>query len=183
MLKNMEEAIKNYFIKMKNYPDYYNNDDFSDVCEDILIYLKQKKYMIDRKENTSVELLEKELGYKLPTEIEIYINYCWHPSICGYYGSSECIVLFPVLKKQGDSSDDILKYQDGILTMVKEWEKNGCVNKYIPIGWLGYSGSFVLYEINTCHIYLEDYDVDGKVLEQPIANSLKELIMNLKIGN
>ena len=50
----MRETIHNYFEKTKQYLNYYTNEDFSTVCEDI------KKEIID------------------------YINLFWHPCIRGY---------------------------------------------------------------------------------------------------
>ena len=85
----MREAIQNYFEKTKQYPNYYSNEDFSSICDDI--------------------------------------------------------------------------------------------KKFIPIGWLGYSGGYVLYEVSSHNIFLENMDVDGEVEDKPIANSLKELINNMQV--
>ena len=35
---------------------------------------------------------------------------------------TESIVLFSVLKKEGDSSDDILFYENSLISMAKDWE-------------------------------------------------------------
>ena len=43
------------------------------------------------------------------------INLFWHPCIRGYCNTKESIVLFSVLKKQGDSSDDILFYKNSLI--------------------------------------------------------------------
>ena len=88
----MRETIHNYFEKTKQYLNYYTNEDFSTVCEDI------KK------------------------EINDYINLFWHPCIRGYCNTKESIVLFSVLKKEGDSSDDILFYENSLISMAKDWE-------------------------------------------------------------
>ena len=85
----MRGTIQNYFEKTKQYPDYYSNEDFSMICDDI--------------------------------------------------------------------------------------------KKFIPIGWLGYSGGYVLYEVSSHNIFLENMDIDGKVEDKPIANSLKELINNMNV--
>lgn len=85
----MRETIQNYFEKTKQYPNYYSNEDFSSICDDI--------------------------------------------------------------------------------------------KKFIPIGWLGYSGGYVLYEVSSHNIFLENMDVDGEVEDKPIANSLKELINNMNV--
>ena len=31
----MRETIQNYFEKTKQYPNYYSNEDFSIICDDI----------------------------------------------------------------------------------------------------------------------------------------------------
>ena len=121
-------------------------------------------------------LFEKEFGYKLPVEIEEYMNVYWHSCISGYCNTEEAIVLFSGLKKAGDPSDDIVFYENGLLAMAKEWEKIGDIQKFIPIGWLGYSGGYVLYEVSSRYIFLENIDIDGEVEDRPIAGSLKELI-------
>lgn len=36
--------------------------------------------------------------------------------------AKESIVLFSVLKKEGDSSDDILFYENSLISMAKDWE-------------------------------------------------------------
>ena len=63
----------------------------------------------------------------------------------------------------------------------RRWNEIGDIHRYIPIGWLGYSGGYVLYEVNTNHIFIEDMnaDSDGMVENNPIADSLKDLITQL----
>lgn len=126
-------------------------------------------------------MFEKEFGYKLPLEIVSYINIFWHPYISGYSNVHECIVLFSVLKRKGDSGDDLLFYKNGLITMAREWAEIGDIQEYIPIGWLGYSGGYILYEVKSNHIFLEHMDIDGAVDNKPIAASLKELIDNLQL--
>lgn len=58
----------------------------------------------------------------------------------------------------------------------------GDIKKFIPIGWLGYSGGYVLYEVSSHNIFLENMDIDGEVEDKPIANSLKELINNMNVN-
>lgn len=57
----------------------------------------------------------------------------------------------------------------------------GDIKTFIPIGWLGYSGGYVLYEVSSHNIFLENMDIDGEVEDKPIANSLKELINNMNV--
>lgn len=86
------------------------------------------------------------------------------------------------MKKEGDSSDEILFYENSLISMAKDWEEIGDIKKFIPIGWLGYSGGYVLYEVSSHNIFLENMDVDGEVEDKPIANSLKELINNMNVN-
>lgn len=91
-------------------------------------------------------------------------------------------LLYYFLKKEGDSSDEILFYENSLISMAKDWEEIGDIKKFIPIGWLGYSGGYVLYEVSSHNIFLENMDVDGEVEDKPIANSLKELINNMNVN-
>lgn len=179
----MKQAIVNYFKRLEQYPNYYKNSNFADVSVDIKTSFCHGIKPIERKVASDVSYFEKTYGYKLPQEICSYINDFWHPYVMGYCESSECIVLFSVLKKEGDSNDDILFYEDGLMTMAKEWNEIGDVQKFIPIGWLGYSGGYVLYEVKTQNIFLEDMDADndGEIADKPIASSMKELINSMKI--
>lgn len=47
---------------------------------------------------------------------------------------TESIVLFSVLKKEGDSGDDILFYKNSLISMAEDWEEMGDIKKFIPIG-------------------------------------------------
>lgn len=138
-------------------------------------------FLIERKDETDLSVFEEKYGYTLPTEINEYINLFWHPCISGYYNTKESIVLFSVLKKEGDSNDNILFYKNSLISMAKDWEEIGDIKKFIPIGWLSYSGGYVLYEVSSHNIFLENMDIDGEVEDKPIANSLKELINNIDI--
>lgn len=172
----MRETIQNYFEKTNQYPKYYSNEDFSNICDDIKKEIDKGVFLIKRKDETDLSVFEEKYGYTLPTEISDYINLFWHPCIRGYCNTKESIVLFSVLKKEGDSSDEILFYENSLISMAKDWEEIGDIKKFIPIGWLGYSGGYVLYEVSSHNIFLENMDVDGEVEDKPIANSLKELI-------
>lgn len=85
------------------------------------------------------------------------------------------------MKLEGDSSDDILFYKNNSISMAEDWEEMGDIKKFIPIGWLGYSGGYVLYEVSSHNIFLENMDVDGEVDDKSIAQSLKELINNIAV--
>ena len=50
----MRETIQNYFEKTKQYPNYYSNEDFSIICDDIkkeidagVFFVKRKNMDID----------------------------------------------------------------------------------------------------------------------------------------
>jgi hypothetical protein len=73
--------------------------------------------------------------------------------------------------------------KDGLIPSAKKWEKlyGGDITRYLPIGYLSYSEMNVLYEVNSGKIFLEDLDNEGSPENNPIANSFKELIGNLKV--
>ncbi|MCM1113251.1 MAG: hypothetical protein NC399_08375 [Muribaculum sp.] len=177
----MKISIQNYFERVSKIPDYYANEDFGLISKEIKNKFDNGVFLIERIDETDVSIFETEFGYKLPLEIERYINLFWHPCISGYFNTQESIVLFPVIKKEGDSNDDLLFYKNGLITMAKEWRKNGDIQNFIPIGWSGYSGGYVLYEVSSNHIFLENIEFDGEPEKKPIADSLKELINHMYI--
>ena len=146
----MRGTIQNYFEKTKQYPNYYTNEDFSNIFNDIKKEIDEGVFLVKREDKTDLSVFEEKYGYTLPTEINDYINLFWHPCIRGYCNT-------------------------------KEWEEMGDIKKFIPIGWLGYSGRYVLYEVSSHNIFLENLDIDGEVEDKPIANSLKELINNMNV--
>lgn len=119
----MRRAIQNYFEKTKQYPNYFTNEDFSNICDDIKKEIDKGVFLIKRKYETDLSVFEEKYGYTLPTEISDYINLFWHPCISGYCNTKESIVLFSVLKKEGDSSDEILFYENSLISMAKDWEE------------------------------------------------------------
>ncbi len=181
----MRKEITKYFEKNnKSFSYYYDSEDFSNLDKDIKCFFKRYGILPkERKDKTDISLFKEEFGYQLPDEIAKYINIFWHPSIFGYLFDSECIVLFSVLKKEGDSCNEVLFYKNGLMDMARNWVEVGDINKYIPIGWLSYSGTYVLYEVSTGKIFLEDREaeVDGLIEEKPIAESMSKLIDNLKL--
>ena len=104
----MKMAIQNYFERVKEHPDYYANEDFSKVSTEFKNKIDNDEFLIERRDQTDLSVFEKEFGYKLPSEIEEYINLFWHPYISGCYNTKEAIVLFSVLKEEGDSVDNII---------------------------------------------------------------------------
>lgn len=183
----MKNAIEKYYKKLReNTIGYFSQDAemHNKVSRDIASQFCDGYYPVERMEKTDLSLYSNEFGYELPNEIQEYINIYWHTYISGYCCSRECIVLFPVLKMEDDNCNDILYYHNGIIYLARQWMKIGDIRKHIPIGWLNYSGSFVLYEISSHKIYLEDIaaNKDGVLEKEAIADNLVQLINNLKTG-
>lgn len=181
----MRKAIEDYYKRLREESHLKENITlYENISKEIELHYGSGYYPVERTDKTDLSLYEDEYGYELPAEIQDYINIFWHTHIHGYCYNKECIVLFPVLKMEGDNCNDILWYKHGIIHLAKEWEQVGDIKKYVPIGWLSYSGGFVLYDIGSGKIYLEDpdADIDGVVGEEAIANNLVELINSLNIN-
>jgi len=181
----MKRAIQSYKKQLIGTNISYSFFDFSNVAPDLKEHFEHKNFFVKKQERTSFSSFEKEMGYPLPQDICEYINAYWHPGIFGYYKISECIVLFPVVKYIGDTTDSILTQKGGLIDSAEKWNKlyGGNITQYLPIGYLSYSGINVLYEINSGKIFSEDLDNEGFPENKPIADSFKELIRNLKIFN
>ena len=84
------------------------------------------------------------------------------------------------LNKQG-KPDDFLLRSDGLIAEAKRWVSyDGDLNRYLPIGiYDAYSCSFLLYEVGTGRIFIEDLDNEGCAESEPVADSLNELIFGL----
>lgn len=177
----MQEAILNYAIKAKNNPNYCSLTDFESMHPYIKRQCENGEYFTRRNTLTDFKIFENIFGYKLPKDIGDLINLYWHPYIYGFYKLSECIVLFSCHKHKTENDADIMKQKDGIIDLGINWRDvyAGDISQYLPIGWKGYSGSYILYELSTGRIFEEDFDNDGKPAEEPFANSLKELIQGL----
>ncbi len=179
----MKKTIQLYKKRLVGTGISYNFFNFSDVAPDLKTHFDAGEFFVERQDQTSFDLFAKEMGYTLPQDICEYINAYWHPGIFGYYKINECIVLFPVVRYINDTSDSILMQKDGLINSAKKWSKlyGGDITQYLPIGHLSYSEINVLYEINSGKIFLEDLDNEGFPENNPITNSFKELISNLKI--
>lgn len=64
----MRETIQNYFEKTNQYPKYYSNEDFSNICDDIkkklireyfLLREKMKQICLCLKKNMDIHYLQK----------------------------------------------------------------------------------------------------------------------------
>ncbi|MEE0272599.1 MAG: hypothetical protein UDR98_05075 [Coprococcus eutactus] len=67
-LKKYEDGIQNYFEKTNQYPKYYSNEDFSNICDDIkkkwirvyfLLRGKMKQIFLYLKKNMDTHYLQK----------------------------------------------------------------------------------------------------------------------------
>lgn len=179
----MKETIRLYKEQLTGGNISYNFFNFSNIAPDLKAHFDMGEFFVERQDQTFFDLFAKEMGYPLPQDICGYINAYWHPGIFGYYKINECIVLFPVVRYINDTPNSILMQEDGLINSAKKWNElyGGDIAKYLPIGYLSYSETNVLYEICSGKIFLEDLDNEGFPENEPIANSLKELICNLKI--
>lgn len=177
----MEEAILSYAAKAKNNPNFCNGEDLRKVNLNIRKQMESGEYFLRRTSKTDFKIFEDTFRYKLPSDIGDLINLFRHPFIYGYYKISECIVLFSCHRHKTETDDDILRQKYGIIDLGIKWRDlfGGDITQYLPIGWTGYSGSAILYELSTGRIFCEDFDNDGEPGKEPIANSLKELITGL----
>lgn len=65
----MKTVIEAYFRKLKLYPNYYANEDFSKICNEIKRELDDGVFLLERMEKTDISIFEKEFGYQIPMEI------------------------------------------------------------------------------------------------------------------
>ncbi len=177
----MEKAILSYTAKANNNPDYCNSNDLEKINSNIRTQMKKGNYFIRRTTLTDFKIFEDIFGYKLPSDIGDLINLFWHPYIYGYYKIHECIILFSCHQHKTETDDDILRQKNGIIDLATNWRDtfDGDITRYLPIGWTGYSGTHILYELSTGRIFCEDLNNDGKPENEPLAASLKELIHGL----
>lgn len=181
----MKKAIQLYKKQLIGTNISYNFFDFSNVAPDLRSYFDAGDFFAERQDQTHFDLFAKEMGYPLPLDICEYINAYWHPGIFGYYKINECIVLFPVVRYINDTPDSILTQKGGLINSAKKWSElyGGDITQFLPIGYLSYSEMNVLYEINSGKVFLEDLENEGFPENEPISNSLKELICGLEVFN
>ena len=179
----LKESIDFYKKQFKKNNVSYDFFCFSNIAPDLKSHFDIGDFFIERHDYTAFDLFAKEIGYPLPNDICDYINAYWQPGVFGYYNTNECIILFPVVRYVNDTLDSILLQKNGLINSAKQWKEvfGGDINKYLPIGYLGYSGINVLYEVSSGKIFLEDLNNEGVPEEKSISESLRELIINLKI--
>lgn len=184
----MKNTIENYYKRVREEaPDLFKNESelHSRVCLDISMQFGNGYYPVSCTEMIDFEPFIAEFGFELPDEIKDYMCFYWHTYISGYVKEYRLgdLVLFPVLKLENDSADEVLFYENGVIGLTKKWYGVSDEKGYVAIGWLGYSGGYILYNVKSHEIYLEDTgaDVDGLVEKKPIAGSLKELINKLSL--
>ena len=200
----MKEALLNYREKTLKRGQFWLRDDFLDVIPEMQEEFK-RNFLIPRTTKTDFSPFRDRFGYELPDEIKEYMSLYWHPCIdgcydCmqqnekGYHEFDDSIVLFSVMKRNNESDDDVLFQKYGIINLTEEWlksckeaaERRPQLTKYaeeafdyIPIGWSYYYAYEILFRRSTKKIHLQVYDGNRFVGEEPIANSLPELINGL----
>lgn len=204
MVRIMKEALLNYREKTLKRGQFWLRDDFLDVIPEMQEEFK-RNFLIPRTTKTDFSPFRDRFGYELPDEIKEYMSLYWHPCVdgaydCmqqnekGYYKFDDSIVLFSVMKNNNESDDDVLFHKYGIIDLTEEWLKS-CKEDaesqpelaefakeaidYIPIGWSSYYAYDILFRRSTKKIYLGADSADRFVCEEPIANSLPELINGL----
>lgn len=165
----MVSIIKEYNKRERQYRKKYG---MKRMSKKMLLY----NYIFWKKDLSN---FKNKFGIEIPTVIYEYITCCPHTYIYGYYKERECIILFSAIDQ--DDGKIPKNYEDNFISLVQKWSKYGDYKKYLPIGWLDYSGSFVLFEISTGKIYVEDNRIDGQPKESALANSLVELIEKLEL--
>ena len=178
----IKKAIEIYSEKIRESGMTYNFFDFDMILPDIKSEFTKKLFFVEKKEKTDVSLFEKEFGYKLPGDIAEYLNSYYHPGVFGFNKFYECICLNAVIRYEGEDENDLLYNCSGLIKHMKDWRDiyGGDIKSYIPIGSLISPESYVLYEVKTGRIFLEDTDNDGKPEKIPFEESLENLILSLE---
>lgn len=182
----MEEAIKHYMdiVREKGINIYHFpvSRRLLNIEPELMNRFSAGEIFVTRQEHSDFEIFKREIGYPIPKDIADYLNAYWQPGIFGYYKDwSECFMLFSAIRHIGEKTDDFLLRSGGLISEAKRWlSYDGDLRKYMPIGiYDAYSCSFLLYEVGTGRIFIEDWDNDGGVQSEPVADSLKELILGL----
>ena len=199
----MENSLMSYSKKAGEQPDFFIRcqRDLEYAVPELIAEIDEK-FLVPRTTKTDTEPFRERFGVGLPDDIADYINLFWHTSIYGaydcykqkdsgdgYYKFDEGLILFPVLKHDGESDDDVLFQEYSVFKLTEElyedYEENDDsdlvreVKDYICIGWTEYSAFKILYNLSTGEIYLESNIEDKVADDKPIASSLSELISKL----
>ena len=194
----MKNALLHFSRKATEQPDYLIRcqSDFADAVPELTAEIKQK-FLVSRTAKTDFAPFCARFGIELPDDIKAYINLYWHASVYGVYdcckqneagdGSyqfDEGLVLFPVIRRIGETDDDVLFHENGVYRLTEELYEDYAdsvkdVGDYICIGWTEHSAYKILYQVSTGEIYLESSTEGSVTDEKPIAASLPELINRL----
>jgi hypothetical protein len=138
---------------------------------------------LERQEHTDFEIFECELGFPIPKDIAELLNAYWQPGIFGFYKDyPECFMLFSAIRYKDEQPDDFLLHpRTGLISEAKRWVTyDGDPSKYLPVGiYDPTSCYFLLYEVGTGRIFIEDTETEDHHENEPVSESLKELILGL----
>lgn len=202
----MKNALRDYGKRALEGSDFRVRcqSDFENGVPELIAEV-QKKFLVPRNSKTAFEPFWEKFGIELPDDVKEYINLYWHACVYGacncdkqkengegYYKFDEGLVLFPVLKHNGETDDNILFQEQGVYELTKEFREDyeedvedsqgelaAKVKDYICVGWTEYSAYKILYKVSTGEIYLQNSSEEKVVDDKPIANSLAELIHKL----
>ena len=185
----MKNAIQHYAqmlhekgIGIHNFWEFNYQEYAAKVDPELVRRFEAGELIIKRQKMPDLILYEREIGRKVPDDLSELLGY-WQPGIFGFYKDyPECFMLFSALHFKCEGEDDFLHHKEGLIGRAKSWVSlyGGDIKRYIPIGIYDVNFcNFLLYEAGTGRIFIEDWDNDGEVEDEPAANSLKELISGL----
>lgn len=115
--------------------------------------------------------VEEKYGIKIPNDLKQYMEIKKDCVMGRLENFDEVIILF----EDGNSIESLS-------SMIDYWLKcDGDIKKYIPIGITGYFVWNILMGIEDGKIYHEYGDNDGDVVDEPIADSLQDLLNRLEV--
>lgn len=137
------------------------------------------QYLIPRDDTPDFNAFTRKYGFPLPEALCAYYS-VFHPCVTGDHPRNphrrETVVLNSVLRH-----DFHALFRD-----MDFWAEYDPQRLYIPIGSITYNGSFLLYKRETGQIFVEfpfaddpADDEDGKLWEEPLADSLADFIAAL----
>ena len=191
---------------MKNAIEYFYLHNWLAIITDILPkYANEGNYIrvegvkeltdlakpIPKTKKTDMSFFKENFGFDLPKDIDDFINNYWHINISGKYKypndiilAEDRILLFRVMRFKGEKELDFLYDPTiGFMSFAEEWRGDGGdITKYIPIGFMDVTGYFILYEVQTGKIFLQNIEIDGRAEDKPIADSFPEFIKNIEVS-